>query len=67
MKNRDANLFLAKVDENKSGRIGEGWTKIRGAQNKRGRKLKGRKLKGRKLKGRKVKGRKVQGTKNLRG
>ena len=26
--------FLAGVDENKRGQIGEGWTKIRGAQKK---------------------------------
>ena len=45
MKNRDANLFSAGVDENKRARIGEGWTKIRGAQNKKGRKLKGAKIK----------------------
>ena len=38
--------LLAGVDKNKRGRIGKGWTKIRGAKNKRGRKLKGRKLKG---------------------
>ena len=38
--------FLAGVDENKRSRIGEGWTKIRGAQNKRGRKIKGAKIKG---------------------
>ena len=45
MKNRDANLFSAGVDENKRARIGEGWTKIRGAQNIKGRKLKGAKIK----------------------
>ena len=45
MKNRDANLFSAGVDENKRARIGEGWTKIRGAQNKKGRKLKRAKIK----------------------
>ena len=49
MKNKDANFFLAGVDENKRGRIGEGWTKIRGAQNKRGLKLKGAKIKGSKV------------------
>ena len=49
MKNRDANLFSAGVDENKRARIGEGWTKIRGAQNKKGRKLKGAKIKGSKV------------------
>ena len=38
--------FLARVDENKRGRIGDGWTKIRGVQNKRGRKFKGAKIKG---------------------
>ena len=41
--------FLAGVDENKRCRIGEGWTKIRGAQNKRGQKLKGAKIKGSKV------------------
>ena len=49
MKNRDANLFLARVDENKRGRIGEGLTKIKGTQNKRSRKLKGAKIKGSKV------------------
>ena len=38
--------FLAGVDENKKGQIREGWTKIRGAQNKRARKLTGAKFKG---------------------
>ena len=41
--------ILAGVDENKKGRIGAGWTKIRGAQNKRGLKLKGAKIKGSKV------------------
>ena len=41
--------FLAGVDENKKGQIRGGWTKIRGAQNKRGRKLKGAKIKGGKV------------------
>ena len=41
--------FLAGVDENKRGRIGEGWTKIRGVQNKRVRKFKEAKIKGSKV------------------
>ena len=41
MKNRDANLFSAGVDENESAQVGEEWTKIRGAQNKMGPKIKG--------------------------
>ena len=39
----------AGVNENKRGRIGEGWTKIRGTQNKRGRKLKEAKIKASKV------------------